>query len=231
MDPLLARPTSSADLVRLQESLRELRPAAWSPGGDPLSVGGCFVVFPRGLSGPGAAGDPAVASAVVVREGRTTAETTTKGQAGAPYEPGLLFLREGAVLHEAVSRLRERVDVLMVNGTGLDHPRRAGLALHLGAVLGLPTVGVTHRPLCADGPWPEEEMGSMRPLLLDGDTVGYWLRTRRGARPLAVHAGWKTDAGTAVEVVMAVAGRSRTPEPLRLARRLARSARASDAAI
>jgi deoxyribonuclease V len=114
--------------------------------------------------------------------------------------------------------------MLLVDGTGRDHPRRAGLALHLGAVLDLPTVGVTHRPLGAAGKWPPDERGARSPLLLDGEQVGYWLRTRAGTRPLAVHAAWRTDAETAAEVVLS-ACRLRTPEPLRRARRRARRAR------
>lgn len=148
-----------------------------------------------------------------------------QGAAGAPYEPGLLALREGAQLEAAVRGLPQPPDVLLVDGTGRDHPRRAGLALHLGAVLGLPTIGVTHRPLVAAGDWPPDERGARRPLLLDGELVGYWLRTREGTRPLAVHAAWRTDADTAAEVVLAVS-RVRTPEPLRDARRRAREARA-----
>ena len=96
---------------------------------------------------------------------------------------------------------------MLVDGTGRDHPRRAGLALHLGSVLDLPTVGVTHRPLLADGPWPADELGARSPLVLDGDVVGFWVRTRPGTRPLAVHAAWRTDPETAVEVVAIVAHR------------------------
>jgi len=101
------------------------------------------------------------------------------------------------------------------------------VALHLGATLGLPTVGVTHRPLLAAGDWPGPERGSASPLLLDGDLVGYWVRTRAGARPLAVHAAWGTDPELAVEVALAATRRARTPEPLRAARRAARRARAA----
>lgn len=72
-----------------------------------------------------------------------------QGQAGYPYEPGLLALREGPLLEAAVRALPVMPDVLLVNATGRDHPLRAGLALHLGAVLELPTVGVTHRPVLA----------------------------------------------------------------------------------
>jgi deoxyribonuclease V len=117
-----------------------------------------------------------------------------------------------------------------VNATGRDHPRRGGLALHLGAVLGLPTVGVTHRTLLATGGWPPDERGASSPLVLEGERIGFWLRTRRGTRPLAVHAAWRTDADTAVAVVLAATRRARTPEPLRLARRAARRARAAGGA-
>ena len=117
-------------------------------------------------------------------------------------------------------------EVLVVNATGRDHPRRAGLALHLGAVLGLPTVGVTTRPLVAQGARPPDARGATAPLLLDNEVVGRWVRTRAGARPVAVHAAWQTDAQDAVQVVLAATRRARTPAPLRRARTLARTRRA-----
>ena len=117
-------------------------------------------------------------------------------------------------------------EVLVVNATGRDHPRHAGLALHLGAVLGLPTVGITTRPLVAQGAWPVDQRAATAPLLLDNKVVGYWVRTRAGARPVAVHAAWQTDAQDAVQVVLAATRRARTPEPLRRARTLARTRRA-----
>jgi deoxyribonuclease V len=73
-------------------------------------------------------------------------------------------------------------DVLLVNATGRDHPRRAGLALDLGAVLDLPPVGISHRLLLADGEWPADEAGATSPFRLEGEQVGHWLRTRRGTR-------------------------------------------------
>jgi deoxyribonuclease V len=161
-----------------------------------------------------------------VRGAELVAGATVSGRSGAPYQAGLLALREGPLLEAAVRALPHRPDVLLVDATGRDHPRRAGLALQLGAVLDLPTVGVTHRPLLADGPWPEAEAGARSPLSLDGATVGCWLRTRAGARPLAVHPAWRTDPATAVAVVLTATGRVRAPAPLREARRLARASRA-----
>jgi deoxyribonuclease V len=116
--------------------------------------------------------------------------------------------------------------VLIVTATGRDHPRRAGLAVHLGAVLGLPTVGVTTRPLVAQGAWPPDQRGGRAPLLLGGEVVGCWVRTRAGAKPVAVHAAWQTDAPDAVQVVLAATRRARTPQSLRRARTLARTGRA-----
>ena len=159
------RPTSPEQLVRVQETLAEATAIPWRPNEGVPAIGGCFVTFQRGSSGLGAAGDPAWAAATVVREGRPPESAVVRGQAGAPYRPGLLYLREGRLLEAAVNALAERTDVLLVNGTGADHPRRAGLALHLGALLNLATVGVTHRPLRADGPWPDDEPGSTSPLL------------------------------------------------------------------
>jgi deoxyribonuclease V len=124
-----------------------------------------------------------------------------------------------------VRALQPLPEVLLVNATGRDHPRRAGLALHLGAVLDLPTVGVTNRVLVAQGDWPDDLRGAAAPLRHGREQVGYWLRTRQGAKPVAVHAAWRTDPDTAVEVVLAGVRRHRTPEPLRRARTAARAAR------
>lgn len=203
-------------------------PPSWQPPVGDLAAAGCFVCFPRGPSGPGAAGDAAWAAAALVRMGRVTGSAVLGGEAGAAYEAGLLALREGLLLEAAVRALPEVPEVVLVDATGRDHPRRAGLALHLGAVISVPTVGVTHRPLLAEGEWPDEERGKRSPLLLGGEVVGYWVRTRRGKRPLAVHAAWRTDPETAADLVLRLC-RARTPEPLRQARRLAREARASRA--
>jgi deoxyribonuclease V len=185
------------------------------------------VVFARGQIGRGARGDPAWAAAAVLRRRQVLAEAIVTGEASGPYMPGLLALREGPCLESAVRALTVAPDLLLVDATGADHPRRAGLALQLGAITGLPTVGVTHRPLLADGVWPRDARGAHSPLSLDGAVVGAWLRTRAGARPLAIHAGWRTTLEVAIDVVLSCSIGHRTPEPFRHARRLARLARAS----
>ncbi len=121
--------------------------------------------------------------------------------------------------------LRQPPEVLLVDATGRDHPRRAGLALHLGAVLDLPTIGITERPLAASGRCPADRRGAAEPLVLAGEVVGYCLRTRSGVRPVFVHAAWRTSPEVAVEIVLSSARRARTPQPLRVARRATRTAR------
>jgi deoxyribonuclease V len=218
-------PATAEELIRVQEELAAARGAPWRPDPAPRLVGGCFVCFPRDHAGRGARGDPAWAAAVLLEEGRRVESAVIAGRAPAPYEPGLLALREGPLLEEALRALSRLPEVLLVNATGRDHPRGAGLALHLGARLGVPTIGVTRRPLAAEGKEPAEARGATSPLRLGGAVVGYWVRTRRSTRPLAAHGAWRTDPEAAVATVLALTRRRRTPEPLRQARRAAREAR------
>ncbi len=186
-------PRERWELESLQSELAGLRPPPWPAPAVPR-VGAVFACGPRG--GDGTAGDPGWAAAVA---GADWAVVT--GELGAPYAPGLLALRVGVMLERAVRALATLPDVLLVDATGRDHPRRGGLALHLGWVLDLPTIGVTARRLH------------------DGEGA------LRSSGRLWVHAGWRTDAETALRVVESVSGLARTPEPLRQARRLARTAR------
>ena len=218
-------PATVDELTRLQHALGELTPEPWQPPATVLRIGACFVCFER-VDGAGAAGDRGFAGAAVTERRRLLAGVTSSGPAGGPYRRTLLALREGPLLEQVVGALPITPEVLVVNATGRDHPRRAGLALHLGASLGLPTVGVTTRPLVAEGAWPVDQRDATAPLRLGGEVVGYWVRTRPGAKPVAVHAAWQTHAQAAVQVVLAATRRARTPEPLRRARTLARTERA-----
>jgi deoxyribonuclease V len=220
-------PATRAALVAAQEALAAARPEPWRPGQALGAVAGAFVCFARTGPGAGAAGDRGWAGAALLLEHEPPRIAVVSGAAPAPYVPGLLALREGALLEAAVRRLALRPEVLLVNATGRDHPRRAGLAVHLGAILDLPTVGVTARPLLATGEPPADAPGATSPLRIAGETVACWLRLRRGVAPLVVHPGWRTDLAVAVAVVRATAVAARTPEPLRQARRAAREARAA----
>ena len=220
------------DLARLEDEQRRLAsltPPPWHPDPGPVVCGGVFVAYAPGQEGPGRTGDRALVGAVATRDTTELARVVIEGGAGAPYQPGYLAAREGAMIEDALRALVAtgvQPDVILVDATGRDHARRAGLALHVGAVLDVPTVGVTHRPLLASGPEPEDVVGATSELQLDGVIVGRWLRVHEGVRPLAVHSAWRTDDRTAVVVVSRVTGEARTPEPLRLARTVARVTRA-----
>jgi deoxyribonuclease V len=190
--------------------------------GPHLAIGGLFVA--SSISGP----PRCWVGACVMRDGRELSSIVVSREPSAPYVPGHLALREGPVLERAAVRLDAPLDVLLVNATGRDHPRGAGLALHLGAVVDVPTVGVTDRPLVAEAVGePGGERGSSVALVLEGEVVGHVVRTRAGARPVVAHAGWGTDPGAARSVVLTACGAARTPEPIRRARHLARLARAA----
>ena len=133
-------PATAHELTRLQQALGEMTPERWRPPTTPRRIGACFVCF-EPVQGAGAAGDRGFAGAAVTDRRRLLAGVSVSGPAGGPYLPTLLALREGPLLEQAVRALEIVPGVLVVNATGRDHPRRAGLALQLGAVLGLPTVG------------------------------------------------------------------------------------------
>jgi deoxyribonuclease V len=223
-------PQTPTELERVQDDLAEraLATEFWRTPCEPYLVAGTFVAFSTAQATRAPSGEQAWAAAVSLESGRRGSSAVCSGEVGADYAPGYLALREGPLLERAVRLLDVRPDVLIVNASGRDHPRRAGLALHLGAVLDIATVGVTDRPLVADGVEPGGERGDTAPLFLGAELVGVRLRTRRGARPVCVHAAWRSDPETARGVVMAAVQRARTPEPLRVARFLARSSRAQD---
>lgn len=222
-------PSSAAELETLQRELAVAADAVglWAPAEEPL-VAGVFIAYPSGRSGPGEADEPCWAAAVLARGGRELGRAVVRGRTRAPYVAGLLALRCGPLLERAVDALPERPDLVLVDATGRDHPRRAGMALHLGAALDVPTVGVTNRALAAVFPAPAAARGAWAPLILGHEVVGFAVRRRPGAHPVLAHSAWRTSAETAREVVRASTGGARTPEPLRSARTLARVTRAVD---
>lgn len=217
-------PTDPDALIAYQQQLALAAPDPVAIDPSVALVAGCWVCFPRGLAGPGTDHDPAWCAAVIMRGEVLLEHRTIEGVAGAPYVAGLMALRIGRLLEEAVGALAGRPDVVLIDATARDHPRGAGLAIHLGAELDVATIGVTHRPLVARGEWPSDQRGAMSPLRIGNSVVGCWLRTQPGVRPLAVHPGWRVDLATAAALVTG-ASRSRTPEPLRRARQYARRAR------
>jgi deoxyribonuclease V len=165
------------------------------------------------------------AAAVVEEREQVVATSTVVARIDSPFRPGQLALREGPILEAVVRLLALRPDVLLVAATGRDHPRRAGLALHLGAVLDVPTAGVTDDPLVAIGPEPGPAWMDKAALQLGGEVVGYRVRTRKGSKCVVAHAAWRTSAEVAQDIVLQSTALARWPEPMRRARRLARALR------
>lgn len=149
-----------------------------------------------------------------------TAQRT--GSALFPYIPGLLSFREIPVLLKAFGALRSRPECILCDGQGIAHPRRMGLASHLGILLEIPTIGCAKSRLIGSFQEPPPNRGAFSPLLDDqGETLGAVLRTRAQVKPLFVSPGHLIDLEKAVELVLACSPKFRIPEPLRLAHRLA----------
>ncbi|MCL6480193.1 MAG: deoxyribonuclease V [Firmicutes bacterium] len=132
-----------------------------------------------------------------------------------PYVPGLLSFREVPALLAAVERLRESFDLLFCDAHGYAHPRRFGLACHLGVLLGQPTVGVAKSRLIGTHAEPAPEPGAWAPLLDAGETIGAVLRTRAGARPVYVSVGYRIELQSAIQLTLAVCDGYRIPRPTR----------------
>ena len=137
-----------------------------------------------------------------------------------PYVPGLLSFREVPVLLEPLSRVR-KPDLLMVDGQGLAHPRRFGIACHLGLLLDVPTIGCAKSRLCGEHGEPDRTAGSQSELRDGGQVIGAVLRTRDGVNPLYVSIGHRIGLSEAVEWVLRCCRGLRLPEPTRLAHQAA----------
>lgn len=138
-----------------------------------------------------------------------------------PYIPGLLSFRELPALVDALNALSRRPDLLLCDGQGIAHPRRLGIASHLGVVTDIPAIGVAKTRLCGThGPVPEAR-GAWTPLRDGQDLIGAVLRTRVGAKPLFISPGHRISLNTAIHYVMACCTRYRLPETTRQAHRLA----------
>ena len=138
-----------------------------------------------------------------------------------PYVPGLLSFREIPVLLAALARLRVKPDLILCDGQGFAHPRRFGLASHLGIIAGVPTIGVAKSRLIGEHGTPAQRRGAWVPLRDRGQTIGAVLRSRRGTRPIFVSIGHRVSLPVAVRYVMACTTRYRLPETTRRAHRLA----------
>ncbi len=134
-----------------------------------------------------------------------------------PYVPGLLTFRECPSILAAYEKLRTQPDLLLVDGQGIAHPRRFGLAAHLGVLLGKPTIGCAKSRLIGTHDEPHEEAASYTDLWDQEELIGAVLRTRTNVKPLYISVGHKIELPTALDLVLACCRDHRLPEPTRLA--------------
>jgi deoxyribonuclease V len=132
-----------------------------------------------------------------------------------PYVPGLLAFREAPVLLEAFAKLRSEPDVLVFDAHGYSHPRRMGLASHLGLVFDKPSIGCAKSVLVGDYEEPPSQAGAWTPLVHGGETVAAAVRTRDGVKPVFVSCGHRVSLETAIRVMLQCTVDTRIPKPTR----------------
>ena len=134
-----------------------------------------------------------------------------------PYVPGLLTFREGPVLLEVFAKLKTRPDAVMFDGAGYAHPRRFGLACHLGLWLDVPSLGCAKSILVGKARSPGQKAGSLAPLKDGKEIIGSAVRTKHGIKPVYVSVGHKIDLASAVKLTLESCRGYRLPEPTRQA--------------
>lgn len=139
-----------------------------------------------------------------------------------PYTPGLLSFREIPVIIKALDLLPETPDLLMVDGQGVAHPRRMGIAAHLGVLTDIPSIGVAKSRLIGKYQEPGPHKGDQSPLTDKGERIGTVLRSRDNVRPLFISPGHRVDHETAVKLTCDCLTRYRLPEPTRIADKLSK---------
>jgi len=211
-------PLDLAEARALQEALRhrvvERAPRDFAPE----LIAGVDVHFSRD-------GQTAFAAAVLLDA--LSLEIVQSAQAAEPvrfpYRTGFLSFREVPVALRTLYLLDTAPDLVMVDGQGRAHPRRFGLACHLGVLLDKPTIGVAKSRLLGRFAEPGSEAGEQTPLEDKGEIVGTVLRSKRACRPLFISVGHRVDLQMAVAWVMRTTHRHRQPEPTRLADHLSRA--------
>ncbi|MFI1971203.1 endonuclease V [Streptomyces cinnamoneus] len=214
-------PTTEAEAAAVQDRLRTrvVRDEAGPAPDAALVVAGVDVAYDDERD--------VVAAAAVALDAATltvVAEATAVGRISFPYVPGLLAFREIPAALAALQGLAVAPDLVVCDGYGLAHPRRFGLASHLGVLTGLPTIGVAKNPFTFRHEAPGPRRGEWAPLLDGTEEVGRALRTQEGVKPVFVSVGHRVSLDHACAHVLRLAPRFRQPETTRAADALCRRA-------
>ncbi|MGX6601950.1 deoxyribonuclease V [Micromonosporaceae bacterium Da 78-11] len=209
-------PRTEEEALAAQDTLRARLVGGPGPS-SPATVAGLDVAYD---------GDRLAAAVVVLDATDLTVRDTAvvRGTPAFPYVPGLFAFREIPALLAALAKLTVRPEVLICDGHGVAHPRRFGLAAHLGVLTDLPSLGVGKTRLVGDWEPVGERRGDRSALVDRGETVGAVLRTRDGVKPVFVSVGHRMDLDTACALTLALSPRYRLPETTRAADRACRDA-------
>lgn len=202
MDKLIAIQNKLARKVILEDRFEEIE-----------KIAGCDVAYDE---------DRALSASVVLDYDalEVIEESVAESRVTFPYIPTFLAFREMKPLMKAIERLKNKFDVLLLDGQGIAHPRSLGIASHLGVVLDIPTIGVAKRLLCG------ELRGKVQPnkpaqIFYNGKHVGYALQTKSSASPIYISPGSKVSLASALKIVAHCIKKHKLPEPIRLAHNLA----------
>ncbi|MGP4021036.1 deoxyribonuclease V [Saccharopolyspora sp. 5N708] len=208
-------PSTEAEAVAIQERLRPLVRFDGAPA-EVRTAAGLDVAY-RDDS------DELVAAVTVLDVATLSVvdSSVVRGKAEFPYVPGLFAFREAPSLLTALAELSVEPDVLVCDGQGLAHPRRFGLACHLGVLTDLPSIGVGKTAMGRYDP-PGEQRGAWSPLRMDDDVVGRALRTQARVKPVFVSVGHRFTLDDACDLVLRLAPKYRLPETTRAADHLGR---------
>ncbi|MEH2134392.1 MAG: deoxyribonuclease V [Nostoc sp.] len=138
-----------------------------------------------------------------------------------PYVPGFLSFREIPAVLDALEKIKTIPDIILCDGNGIAHPRRLGIASHLGLLVDLPTIGVAKSRLLGKYEELAETKGNWQPLIHEGETIGAVLRSRTGVKPLYISSGHRISLPTAIDYVLRCTPKYRLPETTRIADQLA----------
>lgn len=198
-----------AYLPKSKESIATAVVLQWSPSASDASAG----VQPRPASGGGGPRTSAGRGSGWPVVEWTSARIPTP----FPYVPGLLSFREAPAILAAFEKLKQQPELVFVDGHGLAHPRRFGIACHLGLWLRIPTIGIGKSRLCGEFPPAGDEKGACSPLTHRGECIGMVLRSRTSVRPIFVSVGYGLPLDVCVRWTLRVTPRYRLPEPIRQA--------------
>lgn len=211
-----SHPANAAEAVAIQKELRH-RLVLHDDFGEVQTIAGIDVSYDikRKLS---------LAFIVTMQPGSLTPIHSVRAAqpTAFPYIPGLLSFREIPVILDALAKLPEPPDLLMVDGQGIAHPRRMGIAAHLGGLVDIPSIGVAKSRLTGSYEEPEPAKGSWTPLMDKSERIGTVLRSRDHVRPLFISPGHRISQQSAVDFTLACLTRYRLPEPTRIADKLSK---------